>query len=136
MLDEDDEVRWVTVWVTRRGQGAGIGIRNGYSQIPLNIMVDRARKKKIVFESAFDRDEKIPAELKDIIYKDIEKYVTAHSDPGKFTSKHSDWNILDDPAPDKLGVQKKWPWLTNLRHDYFHFSAHGLGKVSDPVSSQ
>ncbi len=81
-------------------------IRNGYSRIPLQLMAGYARESGINLQEKLADNEEIPTSLSDIKTK-IDNYIVNTS---ATRSNASDW-------------QGSQPWLRNLRHDYFHFSA-------------
>jgi len=87
------------------------GIRSHYNRIPLHLMAGYARKKKIVFLSRIDDDEKVPEAL-NMAQQEIQAYAAQHDGLGSRTSQAEHWH-------DNLRG-----WLCQLRHDYFHFSAH------------
>ena len=121
ILDENANVKWVKVEVTRQGRAPEVGIRNSYSRIPLNIMVKKAREKNIVFNGAIERDEPFPDEVGDTVKSEIEKYVAEHGGQGKYSSDWSHWNKLPDPIQSNNTEPREW--LRKLRHDFCHFSA-------------
>ena len=121
ILDQNANVKWVKVEVTRQGQAPEVGIRNSYSRIPLNIMVEKAREKQIVFSGAIERDDPIPKEIDQTTKDEIQRYVAEHGGKGKYTSDWSHWNNLPDPVKSKTPDSREW--LRKLRHDFCHFSA-------------
>lgn len=96
------------------------GVRNAYSKIPLNLMVERARAKGVVFKGDIDDDERIPDELHNINGVDIpgiiQKYIGQQRN---YSSKAKHWHFNDKP------------WIKTLRNKYFHFSAN-MKKGYDP----
>ena len=86
------------------------GISSHYNRIPLHLMAGYARKKKLVFKGALDKDEAVPAALGNV--KDIiQDYVSQHDGLGARTSQAEHWH------------DNTREWLLKLRHAYFHFSA-------------
>lgn len=81
------------------------GVRNGYSKIPLHIMVNEMRKLGWKFMSKFIKDESIPEDLQ-AIYDRLVAYCTGASKP--------------DPA---YWRNNQEPWMKALRRDYLHLSA-------------
>ena len=103
--------------VTRRSPKSGLiqsyvlevsreKISNEYSRVPLHIMVRYARENGVGINTDFDRVEKIIPDLNATKQK-IDEYILKISN----NSKASDWSHNVE-------------WLSNLRHDYLHFSAH------------
>ncbi len=93
------------------------GISGHYNRIPLHLMAGYARKKKIVFKGALDKDEKVPEDMLGDTQQKIKDYVAQHDGLGARTSEAKHW--LDDKDWD----EDKRRWMRRLRHDYFHFSA-------------
>ena len=90
-------------------------ISNQYSRIPLQIMARFARDNKILLAEKLEDDERIPDSLSEAKEK-VNNYVDNNKAKGAFSSKANDW------------VNNNEPWLQDLRHGYFHFSAkHSLG---------
>ena len=87
------------------------GIRSQYNRIPLHLMVEYAKKKDILFEAKLERVEEVPPELESV-HKEIKAYAAQHDTLGARTSKAEDWH------------DNVRGWLRELRHRYFHFSAH------------
>lgn len=87
------------------------GIRSQYNRIPLHLMVGYAKKKGIIFEAKLERVEEVPSELESA-HNEIKAYVSQHDGLGTRTSKPEHWH------------DNHRGWLRELRHRYFHFSAH------------
>lgn len=81
------------------------GINNYYDKIPMNIMADFAEEHKVPLIPEFRDDFKVHEDVNSAF--DV---LTAYS---KGASELSDWFEKTEPT-----------WLTTLRHNSFHFSAH------------
>jgi len=107
--DYDDSISEANLYVGRDK------VSNQYSRIPLQIMADLATKSsEIKFEGSLKSDEKVSGKLSTVESK-LRSYLDEHKDcSGKkvFTSTPEHW---------QHDTEK---WLNDLRHDYFHFSAH------------
>jgi len=89
-------------------------VSNQYSRIPLQIMADFAAENDIEFKPKLKADEKISSKLSEV-EQTLRNYLKTHKNcenKKEFTSKPDDW------------LDNKRTWLNDLRHDYFHFSAH------------
>ena len=89
-------------------------VSNQYSRIPLQIMADLATENEIEFKPKLKADEKISSSLSEV-EQTLRNYLNTHKNcenKKEFTSNPDDW------------LDNKRPWLNDLRHDYFHFSAH------------
>ena len=104
-LHDNDPLLLAQLRVTRAG------IRSQYSRIPLHLMVRYAKNKNIMFKDKLDTDEEVPPELENV-HSEIKAYVSQHDALGARTSRPEHWH---DNARG---------WLRELRHRYFHFSAH------------
>ena len=90
-------------------------VSNQYSRIPLQIMGEQASKSEIKFKPALKSAEKVPGSLSKA-ESNIKSYFDKHKKPAtnakNFTSVADDW------------INNTSQWLKDLRHGYFHFSAH------------
>ncbi len=90
-------------------------VSNQYSRIPLQIMAKQAVEAKIKFKPTLKSSEKVPASLSKSD-SNIKKYFDKHKKPSTSTKAFS--SVADD------WVNENTQWMKDLRHDYFHFSAH------------
>jgi len=81
------------------------GVRNGYSKIPLHIMVKEIRDLGWAFNAEFDKDQSIPDDLHSV-YDRLVAYCTGASKPDR-----------------SLWRNNTEQWMKNLRRDYLHLSA-------------
>ncbi len=90
-------------------------VSNQYSRIPLQIMAELAAETQMKFKPTLKSSEKVPASLSKA-ESNIKKYFDKHKKPSAnekvFSSVADDW------------INDNSQWLKDLRHGYFHFSAH------------
>ncbi|MFK5891688.1 MAG: DUF2235 domain-containing protein [Pseudomonadota bacterium] len=90
-------------------------VSNQYSRIPLQIMGELAVESNIKFKPALKSAEKVPGSLSKV-ESNIRNYFSKHkkipNNAKDFTSVADDW------------LNNTSQWLKDLRHGYFHFSAH------------
>jgi len=90
-------------------------VSNQYSRIPLQIMAELAVESEMKFKPALKSAEKVPGSLSKAdsnIKSYFDKHKKTPANSKNFSSIANDW------------VYNNVQWLKDLRHGYFHFSAH------------